>query len=59
MPIIVMIITLTGSYGYTGGGPVIQGFSSIKACEKAIPLIHGVYAGKAEQIRCIAIPNGS
>lgn len=57
MPIIVMIITLTGSYGYTGGGPVIQGFTSIKACEKAIPLVHGVYAERVDRIKCIAIPN--
>ena len=54
MPIIVMIITLSGSYGFTGGAPVIQGFKTVAACERAIPIVRKVY-GAVEKVQCVLL----
>jgi hypothetical protein len=56
MPIIVMIIVLTGSFHFPGGAPVIQGFQTISACEAAIPDVRKVYDG-ISKIECIALPS--
>lgn len=55
MQMFVMLITLSGSYGFTGGAPVIQGFHSIAACTKAIPAVRAVYKS-ADKIECVALP---
>lgn len=54
MQIIVMIIVLSGSYGFTGGAPIIQGFKTIAACERAIPVVKKTYSN-VEKIQCLAL----
>lgn len=56
MPIIVMLIVLSGSYDFTGGGPVIQGFQTVAACEAAIPSMRAFY-GPVKKIQCVSIPS--
>ena len=56
MPIIAMLITLTGSYNYTGGGPVIQGFHTAAACEAAISAVRAFY-GSVKKVRCLSFPS--
>ena len=59
MPVIVMLITLSGSYGFTGGAPVIQGFKTTAACEQAIPAIKEFYGpNDVKKIQCVALPSG-
>lgn len=55
MPIVVMIIVLTGSYGFTGGAPIIQGFKTLAACERSIPAVKQVY-NNVDKIQCLALP---
>ena len=56
IPIIAMLVTLTGGYGFTGGGPVIQGFRTVAACEAAIPAVRTFY-GSVEKIQCLSLPS--
>ena len=49
-----MIIVLSGSYGFTGGAPIIQGFTTIAACERAIPVVKKTYSN-VEKIQCLAL----
>ncbi len=55
MPLFVLLITLSGSYGFTGGAPVIQGFHSIEACQRAIPAVQKFYAS-VDKIECLTLP---
>lgn len=57
MPVVVMLITLLGSYGYTGGAPVIQGFQTVAACRAAIPQIRKFY-GTVDRVTCVSLPAG-
>ena len=57
MPLVVMLITLLGSYGYTGGAPVIQGFHNMAACRAAIPHIRKFYQ-TVDRTACIRLPAG-
>jgi hypothetical protein len=56
MPIIVMLIVLTGSFQFTGGAPVISGFKTIGACQRAIPTVRKLY-DNIEKIQCISLPS--
>ena len=56
MPIIAMLITLAGSYSSTGGGPVIQGFQTIAACEAAVPTVRA-FTGSVRKARCLSLPS--
>ena len=56
MPIVVMLFTLSGSFGFTGGAPVISGFATIAACERAIPRIRQFY-GSATKVECVSFPS--
>ena len=56
MPIIAMLITLAGSYSYTGGGAVIQGFQTIAACEAAVPAVRA-FTGSVQEVRCLSLPS--
>ncbi len=55
MTVIVMLLTLSGSYGFTGGAPVIQGFRTMEACERAIPAVKRFY-GTVDKIQCVSLP---
>jgi hypothetical protein len=56
MPLIIMLVTLSGSYGFTGGAPVIQGFKTIAACERAIPTIRQFYGkGTVKKAQCFSL----
>ena len=55
MSLFVMLITLSGSFGFTGGAPVIQGFRSLVAWEKAIPTVREAYP-TADKVRCVELP---
>lgn len=48
-----MLITPTGSYSYTGGGPVIQGFRTMAACEAAVPTGRAFY-GSVQKPQCLS-----
>ena len=54
MQLFVMLITLSGSFGFTGGAPVIQGFHSLAACEKAIPAVRAGYPS-ADKVQCVEL----
>jgi hypothetical protein len=56
MPLIVMLLTLSGSYGFTGGAPVIQGFKTLAGCERAIPTVRQFYGkGTVEKAQCLSL----
>ncbi len=56
IPLIVMLLTLSGSYGYTGGAPVIQGFETLAACERAIPAVRQFYGdARVEKAQCLQL----
>jgi len=55
MPIILMLLTLSGSYGFTGGTTVIQGFKTIEACPRAIPVIREFYRS-IKKVQCVSLP---
>lgn len=57
MSIFVMLITLSGSYGFTGGAPVIQGFHSLAACQAAIPKVSEFYKSTVK-VECLSLPSG-
>lgn len=56
MPIIVMLVVLTGSFRFTGGAPVISGFKTIEACQRSIPTVEKIY-DNIEKIECISLPS--
>lgn len=59
MTIIAMLITLSGSYGFTGGGPVIQGFNTLQACQAAIPAVRSFYGpAHIKKIQCVSLSAG-
>lgn len=55
MAMFVMLFSLHGSYGFTGGASAIQGFHSLAACQKAIPTIRKFYPS-VDKIECVALP---
>lgn len=56
MPIVVMLIILTGSFKYTGGAPVISGFKTTDACRRAIPRVEKYY-DNIEKTQCFSFPS--
>lgn len=57
----VLFVMLIWSMGAHGGGATIGGFSTMAACERAVPVAHKFYDGvlATAQIQCVELDNNS
>lgn len=55
----VLFVMLIWSMGAQGGGATIGGFSSMAACQQAMPTVHKFYDGvfAIASVECVEFPN--